>query len=133
MVNTDDLPDLTELSPGDDARVYYVSDRSGNEVGRRGEVAFTTPTDDDGRMFWVHTEQRSSLKHQYVALSDAETKGGDPVVIATSVTVAADPPNDGDPPKPGATFAVQFTVERTSFLGVVDRVMSDGVNINYGP
>jgi len=135
MADTDDPPELTELEQGDDARVYYRSRRSGNEVDRRGEVAFTTATG-DGKLFWVHTEQRDTLKHQYVVLSDAENNAGDPVVIAQSATVAADPPNDGDPTRPGASHVVTFTVERTSFLGVVDRVMKDGWNINvnhHGP
>lgn len=136
MPTTDDPPALDRLDEGDDARVYYRSSRSGNEVDRRGEVAFTTTNENDKRLFWVHTEQRDTLKHQYVVLYDAETTSGDPCVAATSVTVAAEVPNDGDPPKPGATFAVTFTVERTSHLGVVDRVMKDGWNLNvdhHGP
>ena len=52
MADTDDPPDLSQLDDGDDARVYYRSRRSGNEVDRRGEVAFTTPSD-DGKLFWV--------------------------------------------------------------------------------
>lgn len=130
MVDTDDPPDLTRLDDGDEVRVYYTSQRSGNEVDRTGEVAFTTPGD-DGTLYWVHTEQRDTLKHQYVVLYTAETEGGDPAVAALSVTVRGDEPNDGDPPKPGASFVVQFTVERTSHLGVVDRVMKNGVNINF--
>jgi len=135
MPDTDDPPDLSQLERGDDARVYYHSRRSGNEVDRRGEFAFTTPSD-DGDLFWVHTEQRDTLKHQYVVLTDAENNAGDPVVIAQSVTVVGDLSNDGDPPRPGDSHVVNFTVKRTSFLGVVDRVMKDGWNLNilyHGP
>jgi len=46
------------------------------------------------------------------------------------VTVSAAEPNDGDPVLPGRTYAITFTAKRTSFLGVVDRIMRDGVNIN---
>jgi hypothetical protein len=130
MADTDNPPDLSQLEQGDDARVYYRSQRSGNEVDRRGEFVFTTTNPDDEQLFWVHTEQRDTLKHQYVVLSDGKTKSGDPCVVAMSVTVAADEPNEGDPPKPGNHFVVQFTVERTSVLGVVNRVMKDGWNLN---
>jgi len=46
------------------------------------------------------------------------------------VTVSAAEPNDGDPVLPGRTYAITFTTKRTSFLGVVDRIMRDRVNIN---
>jgi hypothetical protein len=131
MTDTDDPPDLDRLEEGDDVKVHYLSKRSGNEVDRTGEFVFTTSNpDDDTTLFWVHTDQPSPLKHQYVVLSKAETTDGDDVVIATSATVAADDPNDGDPPRPGTHHAVQFTAERTSHLGIVDRVMKNGWNIN---
>lgn len=136
MATTDDPPDLSRLDEGDEVRVYYRSSRSGNEVDRRGEFVFTTANENDKRLFWVHDEQRDTLKHQYVVLYDAETTIGDPCVAALSATVEADPPNDGDPPKPGGIFTVQFTVQRTSHLGVVDRIMRNGWNLNvdhHGP
>ena len=137
MVDTDDPPDLSELEQGDDARVYYRSRRSGNEVDRRGEFVFTTRNDaDSGPFYWVHTEQRDTLKHQYVVLHATETKSGDPAVAAYSVSVGAEQPNEGGPVEPGTTFAVTFGVERTSLLGVVDRVMKNGWNLNvdhHGP
>jgi hypothetical protein len=131
MPTTDDPPDLSRLEPGDDLKVYYRSQRSGNEVDRKGEFLFTTLDDADaGPLYWVHTEQRDTLKHQYAVLNATETTDGEPCVAAYSVTVAADEPNEGDPPKPPATFAVTFNVERKSLLGVVDRVMKNGWNLN---
>lgn len=129
MPDTDDPPDLSRLEDGDEVRVYYRSTRTGNEVDRRGEYVFTTTNPEDRRLYWVHTEQRDTLKHQYVVLYDTERKGGGPCVAATSVTVEAEQPND-DPPKPGSHYAIQFNVARKSHLGVVDRVMKNGWNIN---
>jgi len=133
MVDTDDPPELSRLEQGDEARVYYRSQRSGNEVDRTGEFVFTTLDDADaGPFYWVHTEQRDTLKHQYAVLHDTETTDGDPCVAAYSVTVSADPPDDDPPPKPGDSFALTFNVDRKSLLGVVDRVMKNGWNLNVG-
>jgi hypothetical protein len=129
MAWSDDPPAIDRLSIEDSVTVHYQSERSGNEVDRSGQVTETTRTD-RGELYWVHTGQRGALKHQYVTLMQLQTQGRGDVVLAQSVTVSADPPNDGDPPAPGAAFTVRFTVERTSFLGVVDRVMRRGININ---
>jgi len=127
---TDEPPDLSRLEYGDQVRVHYRSERSGNEVTRKGEVEELRPGNEN-QITWVHTEQRGPLKHQYVTLMKAETKAGDSVVTAHSQTVSAAEPNDGDPVMPGRTCAITFTTERVSFLGVVDRIMRDGVNINF--
>jgi hypothetical protein len=128
-MTVDGMPNLARLDLGDPVTVYYRSERSGNEVRRKGEVTDFTPAD-DGRMVWVHNGQRAPLKHQYVTMMGVKPEDGDPAVLAQSATVSADPPNDGDPPAPGRSFRVTFTIERSSFLGVVDRIMRDGVNIN---
>lgn len=129
MPDTDDPPDLSRLELGDELRVYYTSKRSGNEVDRKGELTHTNQTEDD-TLYWVHTEQRSPLKHQYVVLGAAKLESGEEVVAAHSVTLAAESPNDGDPPAPGASYMVHFSADRMSLLGVVDRIMRDGWNIN---
>ena len=122
-------PELSNLDVDADVKAHYRSRRSGNEVSRKGTMAFTTEV--DGTTFhWVHTEKAQRLKHQYLVLYETETDDGDPIVLASSVTVSADEPNDGDPVKPGSTFATTFSVARQSTLGLVDRVMQNGVNIN---
>ena len=92
-------------------------------------MAFTIVVD-DSELYWVHTEKRESLKHQYIILYETETEDGEPVVQATSATVAADEPNDGDPVKPGKHYTISFRIARKSHLGLCLRVMKDGVNIN---
>jgi hypothetical protein len=129
MAWSDDPPAIDRLAIEDSVTVHYQSERSGNLVDRSGTVTHNTPMD-GGRLYWVHTGQPGALKHQYVTLMEMDTAGLDDVVVAQSVTVTADAPNDGDPPIPGETFTVNFSVERTSFLGVVDRVMRRGININ---
>ena len=129
-MTSDEPPDLSRLEVGDTVTVYYRSERSGNEVRRKGEVRDTSQVG-DSRMIWVHNGQRAPFKHQYVTLIEVEAKDGGQAVAAQSVTVSADPPNDGDPPAPGSSFRVAFTLGRTSFLGLVDRIMRDGVNINF--
>jgi len=92
-------------------------------------MAFTTAV--DGTVFhWVRTAKKGPLKHQYIILYETETDDGDLVVLAISATVQADEPNDGDPVKPGEQHFIQFSVARQSHLGLVNRVMVDGVNIN---
>jgi len=92
-------------------------------------VAFTTEV--DGTVFhWVHTGKPNPLKHQYMVLYGTESDDGDPIVLASSVTVSAEEPNDGDPVKPGDSWPITFSIARQSTLGLVNRVMKDGVNIN---
>lgn len=91
-------------------------------------MAFTTG--DEPVFHWVHTGKPNPLKHQYMVLYDTETEDGDPIVLASSVTVSAEEPNDGEPVKPGSSFVTTFSVARQSTLGLVDRVMQNGWNIN---
>ena len=92
-------------------------------------MAFTTEV--DGTVFhWIHTGKPHRLKHQYLVLYGTETDDGERIVLASSVTVSADEPNDGDPVKPGSSWHTRFSVARQSTLGLVDRVMQNGVNIN---
>jgi len=43
-MTSDELPDLSRLEYGDQVKVYYRSERSGNEVMRKGEVAELRPS-----------------------------------------------------------------------------------------
>jgi hypothetical protein len=122
-------PEISILDPGDDVKAYYRSSRSGNEVSRKGTVAFITVVDET-EFTWVRTDNPEPLKHQYIILYETETDDGEPVVLVTSATVSAEEPNDGDPVKPGEHYAIQFSIARKSHLGVCFRVMKDGVNIN---
>lgn len=126
VTETDDPPDLERLEPGHEVRVTYVSDRSGNEVDRTGVVASTGHTDAGRRLVRVHTEEKHPLKHVYVALLEVETDDGDEYVGAWSLTAQADRDGVDEPPKVGKTYRYRLTPERTSFLGLTDRVVRQG-------
>lgn len=112
--------DIFRLEEGNEATAYYTSKRSGNEVSKTGTVTYVADT-----FVRLHVEQRDCLKHSYLALIEAELKSGDDCIAAYSMTVEAEPPNGGDPPKLGNTYTVVFESTRTTLLGVVDRVVRE--------
>lgn len=120
-MGTDADPSIEALEEGWEVEVWYTSQRSLNEVSRRGTVTYTAEHD-DGHLARIHVEQVSLLKHKYVALADAATEGGRDVVAAYSLTMEAEEPWEDEPPKFGSGHLLQFEPGRKSLLGVVDRI-----------
>lgn len=126
MTRDGEPPDISQMKVGGEYTVYYLSQRSGKEVGREGVVSHALDGS-DGPVVFLHVEQRSCYKHQYVALVDSETTDGEETVAAISVTAESDPPAGDDPPVIGEVYPVSFSVSRKTILGPVDRiVMEDG-------
>lgn len=105
-----------DLDEGDDVRITYTSQRSGNEVTIEGPVTEVFTTEDDNDVVHVHRERKNPLKHSYVALVPAELDDGERVVGAVSVTCEATVP---DEPRIDAVYTVKFENVRESTLGVV--------------
>lgn len=126
MSDEDHPPDLSRLKEGYEITAYYRSMRSGNEVDRGGEVTAVKETE-KGHFARVYIEQRDCFKHQYMALADATTDRDEDVVAAYSITAEAEPPaaNEDNPPILGRMYPVRFEPERTSILGIVDRIVRE--------
>jgi len=54
---TDDIPDINHLEVGDEARIEYRSERSGNTVERDGTVTEIHASTGDAPFVYVHDEQ----------------------------------------------------------------------------
>lgn len=123
---TEQLPDLSRMEEGEEYTVYYGSRRSGNEVDRTGIVTSTFDADDGSPVVHLHDERRDCFKHAYVALTDSELQSGEPVVAAYSLMVVADDPTADERPGAGDLYTLRFSTGRTSYLGLVDRVVRHG-------
>lgn len=126
----DDLPDIRSLEEGDEVRIFYKSERSGNEVSREGRVELVREGDGE-RIVYIHTEKKEPLKQVYAALMEAETTSGRDVVAAYSVTAEPDELPFDDHPELGDTYTFTMDVARSSILGVVDRIVSLNTSTNF--
>lgn len=119
---SDELPDLSRFEVGNDVRVFYRSQRSGNEVDREGTVSEVIEAD-DGPVVRVHTGEPEPFKHIYMALTEAESKDGEVRVHAFSQTTEPDGMDWEDGPDLGMSYVLQFSISRNTYLGPVDRVV----------
>ena len=117
----DDLPDISGLEPGNEVRVFYRSQRSGNEVDREGTVSAVVESEGK-RIVRVHTGNPEPLKYVFMGIIQSETESGREGVFAFSQTATAEMPFDGAP-KVGKPYLVKFEFSRTSILGEVDRIV----------
>jgi len=117
----DELPDLSGLEEDNEVRLFYLSQRSGNEVKREGTVS-SVIEDDEKRIVRVHAGNPEPLKHKFVSVMEATTESGREGVFAWSQTATAEMPFDGAP-KVGKPYSVKFEFSRTSILGEVDRIV----------
>jgi hypothetical protein len=119
------VEELGRIDQGDDLRVFYISQRSGNEVEREGVVADVLDGKSGNPFVMVHTEEVSPFKHKYVALTAAETESGRRCVGARSITAEADRSGIDEPPMPRKVQSYTLEITRESHLGLVDRVIID--------
>lgn len=113
---------LRAPSEGWEARIRYVSSRSGNEVTRNGEVVAVREVEDGDKppVVYVLTGRESLTKHTYVALVSAETGNGTACIAAASMTTEATPdPDPESEPSVAPTYVLDHSVARKSHLGVV--------------
>lgn len=117
----EDIPDLTEYETGNELRVYYKSQRSGNEIKREGEISEIVEGD-DGPIVRILAEKPEPMKYVYVAMLKAPSKDGEERVHAFSQTAEPDGMEWDDSPKTGRTYTITYTISRSSYLGPVQNI-----------
>jgi len=121
---SDDMPDITRLEAGDDVRIKYRSQRSGNIVERDGEVAEVRGSSGDAPFVFVHDEKRGFFSHTYVGLAEGTTNKGNDAVVAISVTTEPEKLPD-ERPEVGESLVVKHKINQRSVLGIVEKVIRE--------
>lgn len=129
-MSDEENPDLSEFEEGNEIRVTYRSQRSGNEVDRKGIVSAIFEND-DGPVVRVHTEERNPLKHTFVAMSEAESKDGEVRVHAWSQTLEPEGLDWENGPSLARSYVLAFEVSRSSYLGPVRDITRTDRSGNY--
>ncbi len=116
------VPDIRELEPGDTARIFYTSKRSGNEVEREGEVAELRESSSGEPLVYVHEEQDGFFDHSYVGLVKTETTEGEDCIAAISVSTEPNT-NADERPSIGSNHPVIHSIGRKQTLGIAHKVV----------